>query len=220
MSSPDGTDPWQQSGEELLLRYRYNDGSVQAALPMRCVLDRPDMTVAWLAPETGIMYWATADGGDPRDTPLQQRFRQVLTTAARTWRGNGVLRVMPADQPYQVLHFWDNDHTFAGWYVNFEAPRVRTGTRIDTVDWHLDLWISSDLQPSWKDEEEAEAAVETDHLQPEDLYQARQVGQAIIDQLPSWPAPIGDWRSFRPNPNWTIPKLPPDWATVRTTRNG
>lgn len=176
--------PWQglQYGDELLLRYFYNDGSIQAAVPLRVVLDEPDLTVTWLAPATPIMYWATADGRDPRQSLLDQRFRQPLTTAPRTWRGPGVLRVMPVGLPYQVVHFWD-DQAFIGWYVNFEAPRIRHGSRVDTVDWHLDLWITPDRQPSWKDEDEAEAALGTGHLRTQDLRTARKAGQAIIDSI-------------------------------------
>jgi hypothetical protein len=48
-------------------------------MPMRVVLDEPDLTVAWLAPATLIMYWPTAAGRDPRQSPLDQRFRQPLT---------------------------------------------------------------------------------------------------------------------------------------------
>lgn len=79
------------------------------------------------------MYWATVDGCDPREIPLNRRFEQPLSTAPRTWRGNGVLRVMPAGLPYQVIHFWDHADSFAGWYVNFEAPQSAAesrGTRI------------------------------------------------------------------------------------------
>lgn len=53
-------------GDEILLRYLYADGSVQAALALRVVVDQPEFLVAWLAPKTPIMYWATADGLDPR----------------------------------------------------------------------------------------------------------------------------------------------------------
>ena len=201
-----------QPGNELLLRYLYNDGSVQAAMPMRVVLDDRDLTVAWLAPATPIMYWASNAGGDPRESPLNERFKQPLTTAARSWTGPGVLRVMPAGRPYQVVHFWDDEHVFAGWYVNFEAPRIRKGARLDTVDWHLDLWISPDRQPSWKDEVEAEAALGTDHLRASDLKIARAAGQSIIDHLQGWPKHIGDWRSFRPDPTWDIPMLPSNWS--------
>lgn len=196
-------------GDELQLRYLYNDGTVQAALPMRVVADTEHATVAWLAPRTPILYWATADGSDPRDTPLARRFRQPLTTAPRVWEGAGVLRVMPTGTTYQVIHFWTPDGDFAGWYVNFEAPRRRVGRQIETVDWHLDLWIAPDLTASWKDEDEAEAeaAVGTMHLKPEDYAAARRTGEVLLAGVPTWPAPIGDWRSFRPNPAWTAPGL-------------
>lgn len=201
-------------GEELLLRYRYNDRSIQAAIPMRVVLDDPELTVAWLAPETPIMYWATMEGRDPREVPLNQRFAQALSTAARTWRGNGVLRVMPTGLPYQVIHFWDHADSFAGWYVNFEAPRSRSGACIDTVDWHLDLLIAANGMPRWKDEDEAQAAVGTEQLRAADLRTARAAGQSIIDDIRSLPEQIGDWRSFRPDPAWKTPTLPADWATT------
>jgi len=129
-----------QYGDELLLRYLDNDGSIQAAMPMRVVLDEPD--------------------------------------------------------------------------VNFEAQRIRHGCRIDTVDWHLDLWIAPDLQPRWKDEDEAEAALGTDHLRAEDLKTARATGQAIIDGIQEWPERICDWRSFRPDPAWKTPALPDSWAAL------
>lgn len=199
-------------GDQMLLRYLYNDGSVQAALPLRVVTDEPELVVGWLAPATPIMYWATADGRDPRRVPIARRFRQELTTAARTWQGPGVLRVMPGDRPYQVIHFWETDGSFAGWYVNFEAPRERVVSRIDTVDWHLDLWISPDRQSSWKDEAEAAAAMETWHLQVEDYELARATGEAIINNLEHWPEPIGDWRTFRPDAEWPTLELPDDWA--------
>lgn len=207
-----------QRGDELLLRYLYNDGSVQAALPMRVISDEPDLTVAWLAPATPIMYWADAEGRDPRDTPLDQRFHQRLTTAPRMWTGEGVLHVLPAGNSYQVVHFWQPDHTFAGWYVNFEAPGLRHGSCIDSVDWHLDLWITPDRQPRWKDEDEAAAALGTDHLKNQDYAAARATGLSIIDTLRSWPEPIGDWRSFRPDPAWPIPRLPADWAEPSSGR--
>lgn len=214
MDKRDTTPADLRQGVQILLRYFYNDGSIQAAMPMRVVLDEPDLKVAWLAPATPIMYWATASGEDPRQTPLEQRFNQHLTTGPRTWSGAGVLRVMPVGRPYQVVHFWDDDQVFAGWYVNLEAPRVQHGSRFDTVDWHLDLWITPDRQPIWKDEDEAEAALETEHLRAEDFVTARRAGQSIIDQVQAWPDPIGDWRTFRPDPAWKTPILPGDWATL------
>lgn len=200
-------------GDELLLRYLYRDGTVQAALPLRVVEDSATRLVAWLAEGTDIMYWALADGTDPRSVPLAERFTRRLTTAPRTWTGGGVLRVIPAGRPFQVLHFWDGSGAFAGWYVNFESPVVRSGSRLDTVDWHLDLWIGQDGRSHWKDEDEAEAALSHGHLTAEDMAIARETGEAILGDVDAFSRVIGDWRSFRPPATWPPPPLPGDWAT-------
>jgi Protein of unknown function (DUF402) len=137
-------------GGQILLRYRYPDGRLQAALPMRVVEDRPDRLVAWLAPETEIMYWALADGRDPRVVPLGERFRMPLRTAPRRWQGPGVLRVIPLQSTYQVLHFWGDDGTFSGWYVNLEAPKTRRGTRLEHVrrrSWRAWLYMVGATAP-------------------------------------------------------------------------
>jgi Protein of unknown function (DUF402) len=181
---------------DLLLRYRYRDGELQAAFPMRVVQDDATL-VTWLAPGTQIMYWALQNGDDPRSVPLDERFTQALTTAPREWQGNGVLRVMSVDEPFQVLHFWDDGGSFAGWYVNFEAPRRRRSDRVDSVDWHLDLRIDPDGTPTWKDEDEADAAVSAGHLDQADLDLARSTGLAILHDFPAWLDALGDWRSFR-----------------------
>jgi uncharacterized protein DUF402 len=199
-------------GAQVLLRYRYPDGRLQAALPMRVVEDRTDRLVAWLAPQTEIMYWALTDGRDPRVVPLGERFRMPLTTAARRWQGTGVLRVIPVQSTYQVLHFWDDDGSFSGWYVNFEAPKTRRGTRLDTVDWHLDLWIDAAGVATWKDEDEAQAAVEAGHLSERNLELAWRTGRQIIEGFSDWRDVVGDWRSFRPPAAWLALGLPSDWA--------
>jgi hypothetical protein len=210
-----GVDAWQglEPGTEFVLRYLYDDGSVGAVLPMHVVSDAPELMVGWLAPLTPIMYWSTQDGRDPREEPLDQRFIRSLSTAPRIWQGPGVLRVMPAGLPYQVVHFWGPDGAFAGWYVNFERPRARRGLFIDSVDWHVDLWIGADRVPTWKDEDEAAAAVAAGRLSAADLHTARTAGESIIDDLATWPQPIGDWRSFHPDPTWRTPGLPSDWTS-------
>ncbi|MFG1994467.1 DUF402 domain-containing protein [Actinoplanes sp. NPDC048988] len=197
----------------VLLRYLYHDGAPQAAFPMRVVEDDGDRVVAWLAPDTEIMYWALPGGADPRSLPLDARFSAPLTTARRRWRGGGVLRAVPLDEPFQVVHFWNEKGEFAGWYINLEAPKRRAGDRIDSVDWHLDLWISPDREPTWKDIDEAEAALAAGHITRDELATAWRQGNDIIHNLADWPAPIGDWRSFTPPPRWKPLPLPSDWAS-------
>lgn len=203
---------WLASGAACLLRYRYRDGGVQAELPMRVVEDGPDRTVAWLASGTPILYWATPDGGDPRDLPLEQRFARPLGTAPRTWQGPGVLHVMQPGRPYQVVHFRHDDGAFAFWYVNLETPRIRRGAVFEAVDLHLDLLIHADGTPQWKDEDEAAAARDAGALDAADLAASRGAVEELLAGLDRWPGAIGDWRAFRPPDGWTIPPLPPTGA--------
>jgi hypothetical protein len=94
-------------GRDVSLRYLYRDGSVQAVLPMRTVADDGETFVGYTPAGTEIMYWALEDGTDPRTVPLAERFGRPLTTAPRVWEGNGVLRVIPRGENFQVVHFWD-----------------------------------------------------------------------------------------------------------------
>jgi hypothetical protein len=200
-------------GDQLLLRYFYEDGSHQAALPVRVVEDSGDRLALWLADGTEIMYWSTRDGRDPRNVPLPERFTTALATAPRHWTGGGVLRVMLPATPFQVLHFWDEGGNLSHWYLNFEARMNRRGSRVDTVDWHLDLVIDADGSGLWKDEDEAIAAVNAGRLDQNRLAEARAHGAAILDDFAAVIDCIGDWRGYRPHEEWSALGLPIDWAS-------
>lgn len=184
-------------------RYFYPDGRLQAAIPMHVVRDESDVVVGWTSPGTEIFYWATEDGVDPRTVPLSTRFTGTLTTARRTWTGGGMLRVVPLREPWQALHFWDQrTGGFLGWYVNLESEKTRHDSSLDAVDWHLDLLISPDFVVTWKDEEEAAAAAGTPYLPIEDLQRARATGEAIAANPRDFIARIGDWRHYKPDPQF------------------
>jgi hypothetical protein len=200
-----------EPGEEMLVRY-LEGTTVLGAFPVRVIEDTGSRVVVWLAAGTPVRYWATVDGADPRDVPLAERYRVAHGSTGRHWHGSGVLRAIPVDEAYQVVHFWGRGGEFSGWYVNFESRKMCHGNRIDAVDWQLDLWIDASGRPSWKDEDEAEAAVDAGYLDPADLAVARTVGQDIIDHFDEWRAALGDWRDWRPPAAWAIPELPADWA--------
>jgi hypothetical protein len=195
-------------GDEMLLSHVYDDGSPMADFPMRVVEDSSGRLVAWLAAESEIRYWATADGSDPRTVPLDRRFRSKMTTARRTWEGPGVLRVIFADTIYQVIHFWTPKGKFAGWYVNFEAPSRRQGNQILTFDWQLDLWITPEGTSQWKDEDEAAAAIDAGMLTREELAASFAAGHEILDDFGAFLDRVGDWRGWSPPPSWTAMRLP------------
>ena len=178
---------------------------------MRVVEDRGDRTVAWLSAGSEITYWATLDGRDPRSLPLSELFQQTLVAKRRHWEGPGVLRVLLPNVPYQIIHFWHDDGSFRGWYVNFEEPHQRSDGIFDSIDWHLDLWLSADGTHEWKDENEADAAVAAGVLRAEELARARITGSALLADSASLMRRVGDWRDFVPPIEWTALQLPDDW---------
>jgi Protein of unknown function (DUF402) len=199
-----------EHGDVVNLRYRFEDGRVLGLLPMWTISDDGSTYVGYTPSGADVMYWALDDGVDPRTVSLDERFTRFQTSAQRTWFGEGVVRVIPRQEAYQVLHFTEKG-SFRGWYINLETVKTEHGPYLDTIDLHLDLWIAPDLTPTWKDEDEAEAALAAGVLSEEHLELARETGQRVIDQLGSWPDPIGDWREFHPPPGWGPLPLPPDW---------
>lgn len=193
-----------------LLRYRYPDGRLQAAFPLRRIEETDQRFVGWLPVGSEIAYWSTEAGDDPRVVPLAERFRQRLGYSRRTWTGGSVLRVIPWDEPWQVLHFWDQHGGFSGWYVNLESEKQRDHLGVTSVDWHLDLLVSPDFVVTWKDEDEAEAAVGTEYLRERDLEAARETGQAIARDPEGFVDAVGHWEDFRPAPGLDRPLALPD----------
>jgi hypothetical protein len=200
-------------GNVRALRYRYPDGTVQAVLPMHVVKDDDRELVGWTPNGTEIRYWATADGRDPRHLPLHERFRGPLSSAASTWKGS-VLRVIPYGEPFQVLHFWDEDGEFACWYINLETRKTRVGHFVDSVDLHLDLIVDASGDHRWKDADEAVAALGTAHLDAADLIVARDAVVGLLSGRGALMSSVGDWRAFQPDAAWQVPlALPADWRT-------
>jgi hypothetical protein len=197
-------------GDTVGLRYRFSTGGIQGVLPMWTIEDDGSTYVGFTPGGAEIMYWALDDGIDPRAVPLEERFTRRQTSARRAWHGQGVVRVIPRDESFQVLHFADSGG-FRGWYVNLEAVKTEVGRFLDTVDFHLDLWIAPDGTPSWKDEDEAAAALAAGAMTPAELELARRTGERIIGRLADWPAMIGDWRGFEPPPDWGPLPLPAGW---------
>ena len=199
------------SDEHALLRYRYPDSRLQAALPMHVVEKSSETLVGWLSAGTEISYWATADGADPRTVRLDDRFRQHLGTAVRRWEGNGVLRAIPLDECWQVIHFWNPAGEFVCWYVNLESKKHVSEHAVESVDWHLDLLISPDFEVTWKDADEAAVALGTPYLRDDDYEAARTIGESIAANPRALIDAIGDWRGFRTPDTWGPLELPEGW---------
>ena len=122
-----------------------------------------------------------------------------------------MLRVIPMNEYWQVIHFWDAAGQFLGWYVNLESRKTRTTHAVDAVDWSLDLLISPEFEVTWKDVDEAAAALGTPYLRDDDLTAAQAVGGAIEANPRALIDSIGDWRDFRAPGTWVPLDLPEHW---------
>jgi hypothetical protein len=204
----------------MLFRY-WRGREIREIRPMTVVEDGLDWLVLWLAPGTPVIWSPLRDGRDMRQASLEERFRLPRVAVPRTWRGTGILKLVPASAPYSVWLFWDDAEGFLGWYGNLEDVHSRWSDGdlrvIDTVDHVLDVWVPTHERPRWKDEDEfavttgmagywstAEAAVI--RAEGERLMALAGVRRAPFDHT---------WVTFAPDPSWPLPDLPESWDRLR-----
>lgn len=107
------------------------------------------------------------------------------------------------------------ERVFDGWYVNLEAPFVRTPIGIDTSDNSLDLLVSPALEWRWKDEDTMDFWVNAGVFTREHVEQFYRDGEEVADLIEARRFPFdGSYLDFAPDPNWAIPALPGGWQHV------
>jgi predicted RNA-binding protein associated with RNAse of E/G family len=121
--------------------------------------------------------------------------------------------VQQPKRAFAVWLFWDaTDWSFAGYYVNLQAPLVSTSVGFDTADHLLDIVVAPELAWEWKDEDEFEEALAHGVLSMEIAAEARDAAERAVADIDArnWPfdSSLIDWR---PDPNWRIPVLPDNW---------
>lgn len=127
------------------------------------------------------------------------------------WSGTHSLRLLRPGAAHCLYLFWrEDDWAFAGWYVNLQSPFVRSARGFDTRDHALDVVVDPDGAWRWKDEEHLELATRMGAFTREEAAEIRAEGERVIAE---WPFPTG-WESWRPDPAWSAPTLPDDWAAM------
>lgn len=176
---------------------------------MTVVRDDPVGLVSWLAPGTPLLRPVLPDGRELRSVPAVEMFRAERALRRDRWQGTGVLKVAPAGAPWSVWHFWDDDWSFRGWYVNLEDVHQRDDVSVATQDHVLDLWVEPDRSVRWKDEDELEAAVTAGRYTAADAAQFRADARAVEEIVAAWGPPFCDeWEHWRPDQSWPVPELP------------
>ena len=217
MSAP-GERRW-APGETVVVRYQARDhGVVAGGYPMTCVEDSAERLILYLPHGTRYEGYGhlPLEGRAERVARLAGRPRRPLRERTRrTWH-NATLRFFTPGRAFQVWALWEQDSwRFSFWYVNLEAPFVRTEIGVDSRDHTLDLVATPDLEWRWKDEDEAAARVEHGVDTPEFAAAVRAEGEYVASLIERGAAPFGEpWAGWRPDPAWPAPELPDGWANV------
>lgn len=207
-------DRW-RPGDVITLRYvghsdfhvRGRPGLLQG-WPYVVVEDSEDLLALWMPVGTRMKRIDLAD----RSRPVADLVHGEHPYDA--FRRGEVLRLMPVGARYSIWLHWapQRPHEFLGWYVNLEAPFVRTPIGVDTTDDSLDVVVTPDLEWSWKDEHLAEGWIEAGVYTREETDQFFATGRGVIADIEARRFPFdGSWLAWRPDPAWPIPEVHPEW---------
>ena len=118
--------------------------------PYVVVEDTPSLLALWMPVGARMKRVDLAD----RNNPLKDLIHGAHPLDE--FRRGGCLRLMLPGMPYSIWLHWSrtSPRRFTGWYVNLEAPFVRTDIGVDTTDNSLDLVVMPTLRgagrmPRW-----------------------------------------------------------------------
>ena len=199
---------WWHPGEPVVIREVWA-GRIFEARPCTVVQDLPSQTTLFRPSGAACAVPIARDGSELRmpmdtwDLALRPATSSILSFA---W----------PETPYAVLLPWREDGTLGQWYVNLQAPLVRTDVGFDTVDHVLDVVIEPDRSAwRWKDEDELAEAAAIGHFTAEDAAWFRWWGERAVEHVLLRQPPFDlDWESWTPDPSWPLPGLPFGWDLV------
>ena len=194
-------------GSAVLLRY-VSLGHVRLAYTHRLVEHAHDRVVLFLAAGTPGKRFA----GPPLHA-VDDLAHYDWSLADRPWRRKHRLALTPLGAAHSIDLFWAADTwQFLGWYVNLQAPLIRTRLGFDTRDHALDVVVAPDGSWTWKDENHLQAAVRLGRFTRAEAHAIRREGEQVVASLPEV-LPTG-WEDWRPHASWTPLPLPAGWDDV------
>jgi Protein of unknown function (DUF402) len=193
-----------QAGDEVLLRSSYR-GNVRWCWPHHYAGEWDGRHGIYVQPGSRGKLMKRAVG---------KSYLDLWVTDAPTfdwvWDSTHVLRFMREGDEHTIELFWDTEWAFLGWYVNLQAALVVRGTRFDTTDFALDVWVEPDGTWRWKDEDDFARAQELGVFDAAGAARIRAEGERVVAAHP-WPT---GWEDWRPPAEWQPLELPEDWHVV------
>jgi len=132
------------------------------------------------------------------------------------WHTNRLLLLMEPQKYYSTIYFWQEDNKeFLCYYINFQLPFQRSHSGFDTLDLELDLIINPDYSWEIKDLEDYQKGIENGTILHEWIQEIENAKVDVFNRLAKKQYPLdGKWLNWRPDSNWSAPKLPKDWDKV------
>lgn len=196
-------------GDVVMLRYVLTDGRIDFAWPCRVVKDNDDLLALFIAADSVCK-------ADPKLNAAQKLTaeKKPHPTHDLVWR-HDTLRLMFPGASHSVWLFWEGSgraRRFVRYFVNLEAPFVRTPAGFETRDHTLDIEVTPELECSWRDEQDFDDHVALGLYPPDLTAAARAEGQRVIDAIASRTHPcLNGWSKWAPDPGWTPLALPAGW---------
>jgi hypothetical protein len=183
-------------------------GRIWSARPMIVVQDDEDQRILY-TPD-GIRLMVAGRAGEILRLPegpwdLVEQTKTSGPILSFSWPGVG----------HAILLFFHPGWDVRNWYVNVEESLRPTELGFDTEDRVLDIVVAPDLSWEWKDEDELEEAVRRGLFTPAQAAEFRAEAERALQRLLNREPPFDrDWTTWRPDPDWRIPVLPPRWDAV------
>lgn len=179
--------------------------------PVTVVADDDRHVAVWLAPGSRMLHQVTADGSPIRSLDGSDRFTAPRAQAIRDWAGGGILAVFQPEIMYSVWFFETESGLRDAYYINIEAPYIRTDVGIETSDLLLDVVVRADGAYRYKDEDELEFASEAGLFSQTEVAAICHAAEEAVTVLNQRRFPFdAGYESFQPDPAWPIPSLPLD----------
>jgi predicted RNA-binding protein associated with RNAse of E/G family len=175
---------------------------------MRVVADEGDRIIAFLAQRTPCK-WTFVDFAGQKAGPPQDHL----------WERTQVLHIFEIGAWHGVRVFFDPETgAFRSWYIDLQMPNRRTPDGIVTQDCALDITADAELNWHWKDQQDFEQLLAMGWINASEADRLRVEAQRVIERLERRQSPFDEpWPEWRPDPAWSIPSLPSDWANLEST---
>lgn len=204
-----------KTGDVIVSRGIYRN-KVWSAIPTIVVRDIPEELALALLPGAECLVEETYSKGKKAANRMWDFKEKDWRLAPFQWHSNRLLILHEPGAFYSICLFWqENNDEFLGYYVNFQLPFKRNHCGMDTRDLELDLDIDPDLSFHWKDRDEYQKAIDLGLISPEWVRAIEVEIPGILDRLEKRQYPFdGSWLDWRPDPNWTPPRLPKNWDQI------